>query len=81
MFSGFLRKQGINPNDFPYYEHEYLDGRRPTVRARLYPIDLLPDFIRFFNEVWLPRQAKRYFREKYPKALPFLDRIRKLPGA
>lgn len=81
MFSDFLRRKGINPKDFPYYEHEYLDGRRPTIEARLYPIEYLADFRRYFNEVWLPRQAERYFREKYPKALPFLDRIRKLPGA
>ena len=80
MFSDFLRRKGINPNDFPYYEHEYLDGRRPTIEARLYPIEYLADFRRYFNEVWLPQRAKGYFGERFPKALPFLDRIRLLPG-
>ena len=41
MFSDFLRQKGINPDSLPYYEHEFTDGSgKPTVRARLYPIEL-----------------------------------------
>jgi hypothetical protein len=39
MFSGFLRGKGIDPESFPHYEHEFVDSSRPTVRARLYPIE------------------------------------------
>lgn len=74
MFSGFLRKKGLNPNDFPTYDHEFSD-HRPTVYARLYPVELLPDFRKFFNEEWLPKHAKRYFKERAPKALPYINRI------
>ncbi len=75
MFSDWLRVRGINPNDFSYYDHEFADASRPTVRARLYPIDLLPDFRRYFNEVWLPERALDYFSTRVPKALPPLRRL------
>ena len=80
LFSRFLRSKGIDPNQFPTYEHEFVDASRPTVRARLYPIEHLPDFRRYFNEVWLPKRAKRYFADRLPKALPFLPRILQLPS-
>ena len=79
MFSDFLRKSGINPNEFPTYEHEFADRSRPTVKARLYPIEHLPAFRRYFNEVWLPQRAEGYFAERFPKALPFLPKIQELP--
>ncbi len=80
MFSGFLRRKGIDPNQFPTYEHEFVDLSRPTVNARLYPIEHLPDFRRYFNEVWLPERAENYFADRFPKALPFLPRIKQLPS-
>ena len=80
MFSGFLRQKGINPNEFPTYKHEFTDSSRPVVNARLYPIEHLADFRRYFNDVWLPSRAEGYFAEKFPKALPFLPRILKLPS-
>ena len=79
MFSDFLRRKGIDPNQFPTYEHEFADSSRPTVNARLYPIEHLPDFRRYFNEVWLPQRAESYFEERFPRALPFLPRILQLP--
>ena len=79
MFSDFLRKKGIDPDTFDTYEHVFLDGKRPTVYPRLYPIEYLPDFRRYFNEVWLPQRAERYFAKRCPDVLPFLDRIKPLP--
>ena len=78
MFSDFLRGRGINPREFPTYEHEFTDGR-PTVNARLYPIEYLPAFRLYFNEVWLPEKAETYLATNFPKALPFLPRILPLP--
>ncbi len=72
MFSDFLRKKGIDPGSFPTYQHEFVDKSRMPVQARLYPIDLLPEFRRYFNEVWLPNRAEGYFETRFPKALPFL---------
>ena len=80
MFSGFLRQKGISPEQFPAYDHEFVNESRPTVRARLYPNEHLPDFRKYFNEVWLPEKAETYFAERFPKALPFLPRIRQLPS-
>ena len=81
MFSGFLRQKGINPDQFPTYTHEFADSSRIPVQARLYPIEHLPDFRRYFNEVWLPDRAEKYFSDRFPKALPYLPRIKQLPSA
>ena len=80
MFSDFLRRKGISPEEFPTYRHEFVDQSRPTVDARLYPIEHLADFRRYFNEVWLPQRAEGYFAERFPKALPFLPKIQELPS-
>ncbi len=71
---------GIDPGTFPTYQHDFEDGRRPTVEARLYPIKYLPAFRCYFNDVWLTGHAKRYFEEKSPKALPHLKHITALPS-
>ena len=79
MFSGFLRSKGIDPNKFPTYWHEFTDSSRRTVKARLYPIEYLADFRRYFYDVWLPDRAEGYLKERFPKALPYLPRILSLP--
>ena len=79
MFSDFLRKQGIEPAEFPTYEHEFADNSRPTVKARLYPVEYLPDFRLYFSETWLPERAETYFTERFPQALPFLPGLLALP--
>jgi hypothetical protein len=74
MFSKWLRDtKGIDPTTFPTYDHQYDDGRR--VQARLYPIEILPDFLKHFYETWLPQRAMEYFRERDPKALPHLPKL------
>ena len=79
MFSDFLRSKGIDPNVFPTYEHEFADESRMPVQARLYPIEYLPDFRMYFNETWLPMKAREYFQQRFPRALPYLSRIVRLP--
>ena len=79
MFSRFLRGKGIETEQFPTYEHEFIDARRPTVKARLYPIEHLADFRKYFHEVWLPERAEDYFAKKFPNALPYLPAIQQLP--
>jgi hypothetical protein len=44
MFSSWLRSKGYNPDSFPTYQHEFDDGRRPVVGARLYPNELMTEF-------------------------------------
>ena len=79
MFSDFLRGRGIDPGQFPTYEHEFVGDSRPNVQARLYPIEHLPEFRRYFNEVWLPNRASSYFEERFPKAVPYLPAVLQLP--
>ena len=79
MFSRFLRSQGINPNAFPTYEHEFADSSRRPVQARLYPIEYLPAFRRYFAEEWLPNRAEGYFQERFPEAVPYLPVVFALP--
>lgn len=74
MFSAFLRRKGLTPEDFDSYEHEFSD-HRPTVYARLYPIEYLPAFRKFFNEEWLSKHAKKYFEKRAPKAVPYINII------
>ena len=79
LFSDHLRKHGINPVTFPTYQHEFIDSHRPTVEARLYPIEHLAKFRVYFNEVWLPNKARIYFTERLPEAVSYIGRIEKLP--
>lgn len=78
MFCRWLREnRSIEPNEFPMYDHEYLDGR--VVQAKLYPIELMGDFKRHFHEVWLPNQAPKYFGQRSPEALGYIAQAL-LPG-
>ena len=79
MFSDFLRSKGIDPNDFPTYPHEFVDKARPTVSARLYPVEHLAEFRRYFHEVWLPQKAEKYFEARFPQALPHLPTLLQIP--
>ncbi len=73
MFCKWLREvKKIDPSQFPYYNHEYEDGR--IVAAKLYPISLLEDFRNHFHGVWLKNQAIRYFRERDRSAVDFFPR-------
>ena len=74
IFSDFLRNKGIDPDKFPRYEHEFTDNR-PIVYARLYPIEYLADFRKFFNEEWLPQKSVDYFKKRAPNALPYIKAI------
>ncbi len=74
MFSSFLRKKGISPESFPSYTHEFSDNR-PDVQARLYPNEYLAAFKNYFNKEWLPKHAEKYFKDRAPKALPYINLI------
>ena len=76
MFSSFLRQKKINPSTFPTYIHEFPDGRR--VEARLYPIEFLSEFRLFIANVWMPTRSTKYFKERDPAALPYLDKVLQL---
>ena len=68
MFSKWCRENGYIPEDFPTYEHEFLD-HRPIVWARLYPNELVTSFNIEF-ESWLRGgRALEYFQRKHQTAI------------
>lgn len=74
MFSKWLRDvKGIDTNSLPRYNHKYQDGR--VFPARLYPIEVLPDFRNHFHTIWIPQKALNYFQERDPQALPYLTQV------
>jgi len=74
MFAKWLRDtKGVDTDSMPTYPHEYADGR--VVQAKMYPVELIEEFRLHFNEVWLPQRSTEYFRERDPKALPYLPKL------
>jgi hypothetical protein len=43
--------------------------------ARQYPRSLLPLFIEFVDDVWIPEHSERYFNTRDPAALPHLPKL------
>lgn len=75
LFCTWLRDtHGVNPDTFPYYEHDYLDGR-PMVFPHAYPDEYLALYRTWFRTVWLPQHGRRYFKSKDPRSVGFLDRM------
>lgn len=74
MFCKYARETlGIDTDELPTYKHEYLDGR--VVDAKLYPVEHLSAFRKYINEVWMPKRAQNYFKERDPQALVALDKV------
>lgn len=73
-FAAFLRDNYPSvPDEFETYTHTFESGYQ--CEARLYPIDLISIFIRFVDEVWIPKNAESYFKSRDPKALDFLPKL------
>jgi prophage antirepressor-like protein len=77
-FANYLReKYPSAPDEFEKYIHTFESGVQ--VEARLYPIDLISIFIRYVDEVWIPKNAEAYFKDRDRKALDYLPKL--LPAA
>lgn len=76
LFSKYLKDNHPELADkFKFYSHEFENGKE--VDARQYPNELLPIFIRFVEELWIPEYAELYFKDRDPKALDYLPRLLK----
>ncbi|WP_417595307.1 KilA-N domain-containing protein [Parasphingorhabdus sp.] len=69
IFSGWLRDKGYDPDSFPSYPHDFDDGKRPTVQARLYPNDLMTDFNHKLDEWITSGEAMKYFKKRDPDSV------------
>lgn len=77
-FSKHLRSLGYPVDSFPTYPHKFEDGR--IVDARAYPNALIGELRKFFVEDWLRTKSQKYFQERDPQALPYLNRFLSLPN-
>jgi hypothetical protein len=69
IFSGWLRGKGLNPDEFPTYQHDFDDGRRPVVAARLYPNELMTEF-NLQLDTWIKSgRALEYFADRDTNAI------------
>jgi hypothetical protein len=69
IFSGWLRSKGLDPDSFPTYQHDFDDGRRPVVAARLYPNELMTEFNQQLDTWIRSGRALEYFEARDPKAI------------
>ena len=75
MFSTWCYKHGFDPDTFPTYEHEFIDGHRPVVNARLYPNELMTAF-NLELENWIrDGRALKYFKERDKKAISPIQKV------
>lgn len=73
-FADFLRNYAPEYIDTcRTYTHSFPDGRE--VEANMYPIDAIPFFIRYINEIWLPTKAELYFKDRDKLALDYLPKL------
>ncbi len=79
-FCKYLRKRGVDTEALPTYDHEFVDRSRPIVQAKLYPIEYLPAYREYINNDWIPNRSRKYFEDRCPEAVPYLDRITALPA-
>ena len=66
-FLNFYGIKALFPDDFPTYEHEFVNQNRPAVYARLYPIKYLEEFRKYFYYTWMPTKSLEYFRQRARK--------------
>jgi prophage antirepressor-like protein len=75
-FSNYLKTiQSPFVDKHKYYKHTLYRGR--DVDARQYSNEVLADFRHFVYNVWLVKHAERYFQERAPQALPYLQKLLK----
>jgi len=69
IFSKWLREKGYDPDSFPTYPHDFDDGHRPIVSARLYPNELMTEFNLRLDDWITSGRALEYFSDRDPKAI------------
>ena len=75
-FENYLKKNHPDKKDnYKTYKHRLPNGME--VEAKQYSNDLLPIFIAFIDNEWLPKYAKTYFEQRDKKALAYLPKVLK----
>lgn len=72
-FSDWLKKKHPTLDvGFTYYSHLTPETE---VEAKQYPNSMMPLFLEFVDQVWIPEYAEAYFKKRAPSALPYLPRL------
>jgi prophage antirepressor-like protein len=73
-FARYLRENHPEvADDFTFYPHKFPDGS--TIEARQYKNDMLPIFIQFIDDEWIPVCAEPYFKDRDQRALEYLPKL------
>ncbi|MDO7852962.1 BRO-N domain-containing protein [Hymenobacter convexus] len=73
-FSAFLTAHHPSVADnYTRYSHRFPNGSE--VQARQYPNELLPLFIQYIDNHWLPNSAPKYFLDRDRAALDYLPKL------
>jgi prophage antirepressor-like protein len=79
LFSSWLKAKHPDVcEEYTYYQHWTPDAEVP---ARQYPRRMLPLYLEFVDDVWIPEHAERYLSSRDPAALPYLARLLPAPTA
>lgn len=74
MFAKHLRNNHSElANSYKMYNHLFQNGLE--IEARQYKNDLLPIFIKFIDDYWIPLNAEKYFKDRDPLALDYLQKL------
>lgn len=74
LFSTWLKENHPDKADeHKPYNHLLPNGL--TVEARQYKMDLLPLYIEYVENVWIPKRSWNYFKERAPIALDYLPKL------
>ncbi|GAA4338056.1 hypothetical protein GCM10023149_47820 [Mucilaginibacter gynuensis] len=74
LFAQYLRDNHPNVSDtHKMYSHRFPNGM--TVDARQYKNEILPIFIKFVDEVWMPECAEKYLGDRDKLALQYLPKL------
>ncbi len=74
LFSSYLTDNYPEyAESYNMYSHLFPSGM--TFDARQYKNEVLPIFIKFVDEEWIPKNAHKYFKRRDPVALDFLPKL------
>lgn len=74
LFAAHLNNHHPNlAGNHKMYMHKFPNGLE--FEARQYKYEVLPIFIRFVDDVWMPSNAEKYFKERDPVALDYLPKL------
>ena len=74
LFANYLKKKHPEISDnYKMYLHKFQSGLE--VEARQYENELLPIFIKFVDDVWIPENSQKYFSERDKVALDYLPKL------